>query len=275
MNINKNNPYESIVQLAGEKFSGDNRTHIKNLSQSDRKLIAYSCAAFRDMQIEKEPLVKLLSSSYEQEAMKKQKKDLDKLQKKLESLQPVVGEYKHSNFLIRFFKFLGNKLGLRITTDKLSDEIYNAYRDWIRKHKRDQESLCESLKDILDCSHFARLGTKNYDTIDAFISLVKVRDKLKEQIKKDPANAKASIEFLTGFTLDSFISAHHLKQIIGIIDEAPELLVETYGKTNKARENGQDLNFFRDAFSEDDKDKGRPVLNRCYQQIVNFSRRIN
>lgn len=149
MTINTN-CLNGIVNLA-YKASLD---QIKNLTQADRKLLALSCEFFKDKVHEAQALSKL----------KNHEQDLEKLKQKL--TQKSI--HQPSNWLVSFFKFLGNKLHLRISSADLEHKI---------------ESTCVHINQLMDRCIEEKEKLKKIDV--EYFDYIKELEKIKIEIEKE------------------------------------------------------------------------------------------
>lgn len=278
MNVNKfTTDLREIVRFAEDRLTGENsveKNNIKNLSQSDRKLLALSCDAFKYMQetsvIEPKNQKKIIELEQHQD-------ELDGLKSKLKGLpaksrSSVLVEMKHSNFFVRFFKFLGNKLGLRISSDDLRDKIAAAYSIMERKRNIELDALISNLYSMRTAMTNNRPNFSDdqadhiWQTVSNYIQLVKNRDYLKEEFLKDPQHAKDKMKELTNFTIEN----GSVEDLLVMLDENPELLWSQFQNAQKVGAKVVIISFFNKAFSAEDSSSFEKCSSRIADYIADF-----
>lgn len=133
--------------------------NLKNLSQKERNLLNRVC--YLSQNFRRNFMLRELNT---------QQETLEKLKNKLEAIN---GKRVPSNIIIAFFKFIGNKLDLRISSTKLRDEV---------KQTADHLAIPKPFRDLFDVfedwllSFNARKFIK--ETIEGFYKITLYRDEI-------------------------------------------------------------------------------------------------
>lgn len=162
------------IVCTARKASSD---QLKVLTQAERKLLVLSCDAFK-----------------KKEALEvKNENDFKKFNHDLLNIKNIKKEdIKHSNFLIAFFKFIGNLLHLRISSEELYLKILSAYdnkkdfymfKDSLKKSILNQISLTGIAKeDIQSAKGFLKIDCKGKSFLNEFN--VSKEDSLPQKIEE-------------------------------------------------------------------------------------------
>lgn len=245
------NQIEEIIEKANKLPSDD----LKRLSQSDRKILMLSCDIFKN----KENKNKL-------NRFEKQKSKLASLNSKVEKFgnESNSEELKSSNFLVRFFKFLGNQLGFRISSADLGMKIHNTHVEIMKQRK---QILLDNLKEIESYLNKYNLSPQKKEHIQKIITGFTNIENNKQGIQyianKDFFNEYRNTRTEIQTNIDFTVPALSFATLPAILN-APELLSKTF---EEVKEKGGSIEtFLTEAFSEEDKS-----FEACCKRISDFA----
>lgn len=263
MSIYNNNPYAIPIHVVDLAKNPD--VDIRRLSQTDRKLLALTCDIFKDID-NREIENKLRELAPELEKLKKKLLDI---KSKISVEKEINKKPKETFFLIKFFKFLGNQLNIRISSDDLYKKIENA------KGLIDNKILLERLQNEINKAKYQKDLLIDLNIINDFAKTLNLSEKKLNVIQKTihdfkeiaflRQDIKVKIALNHDWTLLTNVNMKDIPEtkLTWILDNAPELLTITF---KRAQAKGLIDNFFADAFAEEDSS-----FITCYRRVLYFA----